>query len=100
MMFWKVIYLDCLCKIKEYNNKREYLNLEDAPSISDISAGEQGEEYYINYNGQRKKLDRHLRKGTGRDPRECLRIYYFWDDERSVVVVGSLPYHLSIRSSN
>ena len=85
---------------QEYNNKREYLNLEDAPSISDISAGEQGEEYYINYNGQRKKLDRHLRKGTGRDPRECLRIYYFWDDERSVVVVGSLPYHLSIRSSN
>ena len=52
------------------------------------------------HNGQRKKFDKHLTKGDGRDPRKCLRIYYFWDNETGMVVVGSLPYHLNIRSSN
>lgn len=83
-----------------YDAKCKSLYLEDELAISDISAGEQGDEYYITYNGKRKKFDKHLIKGDGRDPRKCLRIYYFWDNETSMVIVGSLPYHLNIRSSN
>lgn len=83
-----------------YDAKLEKLYLKDEPAISDVSAGEQGDEYYIMHNGQRKKFDKHLTKGDGRDPRKCLRIYYFWDNETGMVVVGSLPYHLNIRSSN
>lgn len=83
-----------------YDAKCKSLYLEDELAISDMSAGEQGDEYYITYNGKRKKFDKHLIKGDGRDPRKCLRIYYFWDNETSMVVVGSLPYHLNIRSSN
>lgn len=45
------------------------------------------------------KLDRHLRKGTGRNPRECMRIYFFWSDEDSQVVIGFLPAHLDTRNS-
>lgn len=74
--------------------------VEDTPAISDISAGEQGDEYYPIYNGKRHKLERHITKGNSRDPRECLRIYYFWDEQANVVVIGSLPGHLKIRSSN
>jgi len=40
-------------------------------------------------------MDRHLVKGTSRDPRFCMRIYFFWDDEENVVVVGHLPGHLT-----
>ncbi len=83
-----------------YDAKLEKLYLKDEPAISDVSAGEQGDEYYIMHNGQRRKFDKHLTKGDGRDPRKCLRIYYFWDNETGMVVVGSLPYHLNIRSSN
>lgn len=83
-----------------YDEKLKKLYLRDELAISDSSAGEQGDEYYLMYNGQRKKFDKHLTKGDGRDPRSCLRIYYFWDDETGMVVVGSLPYHLNIRSSN
>lgn len=107
-----------VCKIIEclgttyYNMKMNFVNqsdyesiltefgVEDTPAISDISAGEQGDEYYPMYNGKKHKLERHITKGQSRDPRECLRIYYFWDDESCQVVIGSLPGHLRIRSSN
>lgn len=85
---------------KEYDEFLIQLGVEDTPAISDASAGEQGEEYYPLYNGKKHKLERHLTKGASRDPRDCLRIYFFWDDELNLVVIGSLPEHLKIRSSN
>ena len=39
-------------------------------------------------------MERHLKCGNSRDPRQCLRIYYAWDAERQLVIVGSLPAHL------
>jgi hypothetical protein len=54
-----------------------------------------GDEYFVRWSGRRRFLDQHLKKGTSRDPRFALRIYYTWDDELSVCVVGSLPFHLS-----
>lgn len=61
-------------------------------SASDIL--EQGEEYYIMYGGRRRLLERHLKKGVSHNPLYCLRIYFFWDEKTSLVVIGSLPGHL------
>lgn len=55
---------------------------------------EQGETYYVTYAGQRRLLDRHLKKGSSHNPLYCLRIYFFWDETTSHVVIGSLPGHL------
>lgn len=66
-----------------------------AGSAAPTVAGEQGDAYFVSWNGRRRFLEFHLGKGGGRDERYCLRIYYFWDDESSRVVVGSLPAHLS-----
>lgn len=55
-------------------------------------------QYKVDYcfQGQEKPaatdLDRHLR--VGNDPENLLRIYFFHDDERQQIVVGSLPNHL------
>jgi hypothetical protein len=62
-----------------------------APSV----AGEQGEAYYVSWDGRRRFLDQHLVRGGGRDERYCLRVYYFWDEASQRVVVGWLPSHLS-----
>lgn len=35
-----------------------------------------------------------MNKGTQKDPCKTLRIYYFWDDEYQIVVIGDLPMHL------
>lgn len=44
--------------------------------------------------GRSHTLNRHLGKGNARDRRHCLRVYYTWDDQDKVVVVGHLPDHL------
>lgn len=32
--------------------------------------------------------------GNTRDPRRCLRIYYFWDEESQLVVIATMPAHI------
>lgn len=76
------------------------LSLKDEKAISTISAGEQGDEYYVTIGDKKHLLERHLTNGVSRDKRYCLRIYYYWDEDRNQVVIGSLPAHLNIRSSN
>lgn len=66
-----------------------------AGSVAPSVAGEQGEAYYVSWDGRRRFLEHHLVRGGGRDERYCLRVYYFWDDASQRVVVGWLPSHLS-----
>lgn len=68
--------------------------LDERGAITDVAAGMQGETYYVQYRGKKRKLERHLAKGSNKDRRYCLRIYFFWDDEDQVVVIGDLPHHL------
>jgi hypothetical protein len=61
---------------------------------------EQGDEFLVNWDGREQLLEWHLKNGGNtRDPRRCFRLYYFWDDERQIVVVGSFPAHLETRST-
>jgi len=52
-------------------------------------------EYHTMWEGQRYKLDMHLAGSPSRDGRYGLRIYFAWDDEQELVVVGHLPEHLT-----
>lgn len=56
-------------------------------------------EYFVSFGGQRRALELHLKKGTSREARNCLRIYFFWDDDADQVVVGHLPGHLTTAAS-
>ena len=75
------------------------LQIEESGAISEVQAGQEGNEYYVAYQGRRILMARHLKKGNSRDERYCLRIYFFWDDENEQVVVGSLPGHLDTRNT-
>lgn len=57
-------------------------------------------EYDVLYKGNWRFMDFHLKKGVITDKRKCLRIYYFWDEEDEVVVIGHLPWHLETPGSN
>lgn len=74
-------------------------SINEGTSITDTNAGLYGDDYFVFYGGERRKLARHLRKGNSRDPLYCLRIYFFFDTENSVIVIGSLPGHLKIETS-
>lgn len=64
-------------------------------SVDPGRAGAFGDEYFVNWRGRRRFLDQHLAKGSSRDPRYTLRIYFTWDEEIEQVIVGWLPSHLA-----
>lgn len=69
-------------------------------SIDESRAGEFGEIYYVRWpvgSHRRQFLSHHIRKGSIKDDRLCMAIYFFWDAESQQVVVGSLPKHLDNR---
>ena len=68
--------------------------LEERGAITDVAAGMEGDTYFVQYRGKRRMLERHLAKGSNKDRRYCLRIYFFWDAEDQMVVIGDLPHHL------
>lgn len=82
------------CDHSKFVEGYQKLHLEESKSVSKSTAGQHGDEYYVVYGGDRVFLDRHLKKGTSKDRRRCMRIYYFFDDEAQTVVVGALPHHL------
>lgn len=85
-----------------FEAKASHLGLEFSIAIAASRAGEQADEYEVSYplgSGKKRLLELHLRKGTSRDERLCLRIYFFWDDDLKRVVIGWLPSHLETRDS-
>jgi hypothetical protein len=73
------------------------LGMKDEGAIGESTAGEQGDAYEVEWpkgSGRKRQLDRHLKRGSGRTHGNSARIYYFWDRDRSVVVVGDMPDHL------
>lgn len=82
-----------------YERALAELGLEDSPSFAGSRAGEQGDEYKVNYNGRPRYLDRHIKGSNSRDERYGFRLYFFWDDDTRQVVVGSFPTHLATRAS-
>lgn len=82
---------------EKFEARREELGLRFGGSMTEVAAGQYESEYYVDYpvgSGLKQKLDFHLRKGSTKDDRLCLGIYFFWDEQARLVVVGSLPAHL------
>ncbi len=82
-----------------YEKQLRELGLEESSSFAGGRAAEQGDEYFVEYNGRRRELDRHLKGSNSRDVRFGFRLYFFWDEDSKQVIVGSLPSHLATRAS-
>lgn len=89
-------------RLRIVNEKLAALGLELGPTISESRAGEQGQEYYVNYpigSDKHELLALHLKKGVAHDERLCLRIYFFWCYSTRRVVIGWLTSHLDTRAT-
>ncbi len=84
-------------KMKAFEDALQALQLEESGTGDGIKFNE--DLYSVQYGGGRRSLDRHLKGGDARDPRFCFRVYFFWDDDAQLVVIGWLPSHLENRSS-
>lgn len=53
-----------------------------------------GDSFECSWEGRNHRVEWHIKRGANtRDPRRCLRIYYFWDQANRQVVVASMPAH-------
>lgn len=82
---------------RAYDDALKALELEESHTGDGIKYA--SDLYSVQYGGVRKPLDRHLKGSNSRDRRYGFRLYFFWDDEGQVVVVGWLPSHLDNRAS-
>jgi hypothetical protein len=82
-----------------YERALRELDLEETASFGGSRAAEQGDEYFVAYQGQRRELDRHLKGDSRREERYGFRLYFFWDADTQQVVVGWLPSHLKTRAT-
>lgn len=85
---------------EKFEENLRSLNVDYDRSISKTRANEQGDQYYVRFpasSASKRFLEWHLRKGSTKDNRYCLGIYFFWDQETQQVVVGWLPSHLDNR---
>ena len=65
---------------------------EIADGVHNLPCG--GDSFDYAWEGRRHRVDWHIKRGANtRDPRRCLRIYYFWDEGARQVVVVSMPAH-------
>lgn len=65
------------------------------PNQSPSTMGRFENEYFVIYEGQRKALSEHIRKGTSKDPRHTISIAFFYDKPKNKVVVGFIGQHQS-----
>ncbi len=62
------------------------------PGIMNTHCG--ADEFELEWQGRRCVVDWHIKNGGNtRDPRRCLRIYYFWDESSQQAVIASMPAH-------
>lgn len=53
-----------------------------------------GDTYQIYWKNRRYEVDQHVKtSGNTRDPKRCLRIYYFWEPDLQQTVIDHLPSH-------
>ncbi|HZY18245.1 MAG TPA: hypothetical protein VFE82_07165 [Ramlibacter sp.] len=78
-----------------YEGALQELQLEESGTGDGVKYA--ADSYSVQYGGTRRPLDRHLKGSNSRDRRFGFRLYFFWDDEGEVVVVGWLPSHLDNR---
>jgi len=82
----------------DLDNRCAGLGVEISSTGNRASLMQWRDQYEVLWRRERRFLDMHLKKGSSHDPRLCLRIYFFWDDDLEHVVVGYLTDHL--RSSH
>lgn len=87
---------------EKFDARCQELGVELERSMTPSRRGEVESDYEVVFPpniGRPRVLEWHLKKGVSRDPAECLRLYFFYDDETQQVVVGWLPSHLATRAT-
>lgn len=84
-----------LCGKEDCEHGLAELGVRVSPTGKAVDMARYEGEYSAVWEGQRYKLNMHLAGSPSREGRFGLRIYFAWDEEQELVVVGQLPEHLT-----
>jgi hypothetical protein len=88
---------------EQFSRACEALRVEVSGVGSALDDRRYREQFTVPYKSGSAEMDLHLCPAPGTaercsvDPKKTFRIYFFWDSEDEVVVVGSLPAHLTTK---
>jgi len=80
--------------VERFREECRKLGVEEEPCFSQKGDIKHFPEYRTTYRGQRIWLDQHFKYGNSGDLRESFCIYFHFDEDEKVVVVGHMPSHL------
>lgn len=63
-------------------------------SAGEATYAQHDDAYFVRWRGAPRLLEWHLARGSNHDPRLTLRVYFFFDEDAGLTVVGYLPGHL------
>lgn len=84
----------------QYDKAMTELGVQVGPVGDAVDDKRYKKQYRRKYEGETIKLDLHVKRGVGFDGSTLFRLYFFYDEERSKVVVGHFPTHLTNRISH
>lgn len=84
----------------ESRNKLAEIGMEDTPCFVDRDEAKRTIGYTVQYEGEKRVLNDHIKFGNGYDNANQIRIYYFWDTARQRFVIGKMPSHLRNNLTN
>lgn len=80
-------------RLEAHDRALAALGLENSSVGGDLQ--HHADRFRVDWRNGKRLLDQHVKNGGNtRDPTRCLRIYFFWDEEEQLVVIGSLPSHI------
>lgn len=79
----------------EFEQGANALGVRISPTGAAVENSKFEGEYSTMWEGQRYKLNMHLAGSSSRKEQYGLRIYFAWDEEQELVIVGQLPEHLT-----
>lgn len=88
-----LLWLANECRARRLNGGEG--SLRDEPVVDGLRNAHCGSDQFdLTWQGQRHTADWHIKNGGNtRDPKRCLRIYYFWDSATQQIVVAEMPAH-------
>lgn len=82
------------------NKKLAEIGFSDSACFANRDEAKKRDEYSVSYGDGKRVMYDHLKYGTGYNNANQVRIYYFWDEEKSCHVVGKMPSHLPNKLTN
>ena len=86
--------------LRAWQDRMAALGMSVAPCFTRDGDLQRFPEYAFQYRGEKRWCDLHLKRGGGADPKSMFRIYFTWEADEQILLIGHMPSHLDNNMTN